>query len=133
MTLFRTILAGAALTAPLPAAAAAQPVTGEAELAKLIEGRIAGTPVNCLPYRRLGNARIINGVGIVYRVGRTLYVNRPRSSPADLDPNDILVVNGFGSQLCSLDRIDLVDRNVGFWTGFVSLGEFVPYTRPKTR
>lgn len=132
MTILRIVLAGAALFAAMPATAA-QPAGGEAELAKLIEGRVAGRPVNCLPYRSLGNARLIDGVGVVYRVGKTIYVNRPRSSPARLDPDDILVVNGFGSQLCSLDRIDLVDRNVGFWTGFLSLGEFVPYVKAEPR
>lgn len=132
MTILRIVLAGAALFAAMPATAA-QPAGGEAELAKLIEGRVAGRPVNCLPYRSLGNARLIDGVGVVYRVGKTIYVNRPRSSPARLDPDDILVVNGFGSQLCSLDRIDMVDRNVGYWTGFLSLGEFVPYIKAETR
>lgn len=128
------LIAGAALiAAATPALAAARAPGGEVELGRLLAGRVAGAPVSCLPLYNLGSARIVEGVGIVYRVGGKLYVNRPRTDPRGLDDDDILVVRSFGSQLCNADRVDLVDRNSRMWSGFVSLGDFVPYTRPKAK
>lgn len=132
MTIRNTIIAGAALlAAALPAAAPARAPTGEAQLARLLEGRVAGKPVSCLTLSGITSSQIVDGVGIVYRVGARLYVNRPRTDPNRLDGDDILLVRSFGSQLCRSDTVDLVDRNSRMWNGFVALGDFVPYTRAK--
>lgn len=132
MNMFSKLIAGAALVASaVPAMAAARAPGGEAELNRLLAGRVAGAPVSCIPLFNLGSTRVIDGVGIVYRIGGKLYVNRPKSDPRGLDDDDILVVRSFGSQLCNTDRIDLVDRNTRIWSGFVSLGDFVPYSKPK--
>jgi hypothetical protein len=121
------LAAGAALLAG-PALSAKDRPTGEQELAKLLEGREAGEPVNCIPLHRTTNARIIDGTAIVYDQGRTIYVNRPRH-PDSLDRDDILVTRLHSSQLCRLDTVRLYDRS-GFWySGFVGLEEFVPYHR----
>lgn len=132
MSKITKLIAGAAMIAAAVPAMARAP-GGEAELGRLLAGRVAGAPVSCLPLYNLGSARIVEGVGIVYRVGGKLYVNRPRTDARGLDDDDILVVRSFGSQLCNADRVDLVDRNSRMWSGFVSLGDFVPYTRPKAR
>ena len=120
----------AALLATAPGLAA-EPTRGEAELARLLKGRVAGKPVNCLSLSGLGSAQIIPGTALVYRVGTRLYVNRPREGVGQLHFNDILVTRPYNAQLCRLDMVDRVDRNAGFWRGFVSLGEFVPYTKAK--
>ena len=76
--------------------------------------------------------RVINDRGpIVYDAGRTLWVNRPRSGAESLDDDDILVTNlyGGGSSLCSIDIVRLHDRTSFFYSGFVGLGEFVPYRK----
>jgi hypothetical protein len=41
------------------------------------------------------------------------------------------VTKTFGSQLCSIDTVNLIDRASRFPHGFVSLGQFVPYTKVK--
>ncbi|WP_428835746.1 hypothetical protein [Sphingomonas rustica] len=105
---------------------------GEAKLVKMLEGREAGKPVSCINLRSTGQSTVIDGTAIVYRMGSTLYVNRPRSGAESLDDDDILVSRTISSQLCNLDVITLRDRTAGFQTGFVSLGDFVPYTKPKT-
>jgi hypothetical protein len=51
----------------------------EAQLAKALDGRVAGEPVNCLSLRSIRSSRIIDRTAIVYQVGNTLYVNRPRA------------------------------------------------------
>lgn len=114
-----------------PAAYAKPKLTGEEELAKMLEGRTAGEPVKCIAYSRLNETTVIPKTAIVYRVGSTLYVNRP--SNADLlSDDDILVTRLFGSQLCSVDTIQLRDRmSPSMWAGFVGLNEFVPYKKGK--
>ena len=120
-------LAAAALLAG-PALQAKERLTGEQQLAKLLEGRVAGEPVSCIPLHRASNSRIIDRTAIVYDSGRTIYVNRPRH-PDSLDSDDVMVTRLHTSQLCRLDTVRLHDRS-GFWfSGFVGLEDFVPYTR----
>jgi hypothetical protein len=126
-TIIASLLAAAALAAP---AFAAPRLTPEAEFAKLLAGRDAGKPTNCISSTRMQSAKIIDGTAIVYRDGRTLWVNRPRSGADWLRDDDILVTHLFGSQLCSIDSVRLVDRTGGFQRGFVVLGDFIPYRLP---
>ena len=121
------LAAGAALLTG-PALQARERLTGEQQLAKLLEGREAGTPVSCIPLSNTSESRIIDKTAIVYDSGRTIYVNRPRY-PDSLDDDDIMVTEIHGSQLCRLDTVRLHDRS-GFWfSGFVGLEDFVPYRR----
>jgi hypothetical protein len=110
------------------AAAAAK---AEAKLAKLLDGRVAGEPQDCIYLPSVRSSRIIDRTAIVYEAGSTLYVNRPRNGASTLDDDDILVtdLHGSGSQLCSIDVVRLHDRTSFFYSGFVSLGDFVPYKR----
>jgi len=106
---------------------------GEAELAKMLAGRVPGKPVNCIDLISAGSSRIIDHTAIVYGSGGTLYVNRPRSGASSLDSDDILVSRSFGSQLCRLDTVRLVDRGSRIPSGFIALDKFVPYARPRHR
>ena len=127
--ILKTLLVAGVAIAAGTASAAPQP---EERLARMLEGRVAGNPVSCINQRDIRSSEIIDGTAIVYRVGSKLYVNRPRSGASSLDRDHILVTRSFGtSQLCRIDTVRLVDRTAMFATGFVSLGEFVPYTRLK--
>jgi hypothetical protein len=128
--LIPTILAAAAVAAS-PAAVAREKIEPEAKLAKLLEGRVAGEAQQCIPLSIARSSQIVDRTAIVYRVGSTLWVNRPRGGAEWLDDDDILVTKTIGSQLCSIDTVQLVDRSSHFYRGFVSLGEFVPYRRAK--
>ncbi len=119
-----TLLAGGSLQA-------GEKLTGEAQLTKILEGRVAGKPVDCIYMPRVRNSRIIDRTAIVYDAGPTIWVNRPANGADQLDDNDVMVVQLTGSQLCSVDTISMHDRSGHFWSGFVSLGDFVPYTRAK--
>lgn len=129
----RKILTSAALAALALAspALAKEKLTPDAELAKMLQGRVAGQPVNCINPRNTWSTRIVDGKAIVYQAGNTLYVNQPRSGAERLDEDDILVTVTYGSQLCSIDSIRLVNRYTGFPHNFVILDKFVPYTKPK--
>lgn len=131
------MLAGAALLALAPAhAQTAKPdraARAAAELAKMIDGRTAGDPVDCLNLRDIRSARIIDRTAIVYETNNgTLYVNTPEAGARSLDKWDILVTDTHSTQLCDIDIVRLVDSSSRFYSGFVSLGEFVPYRKAKS-
>lgn len=130
--LILTILTAAALAAAPSASVAKERLAPEAQLEKLLEGRVAGEPRDCLPLSQARSSQIIDGTAIVYRVGGTLWVNRPRGGAESLDRDDILVTRMTGGQLCSIDTVQLHDRSGHFWRGFVSLGEFVPWRKVET-
>ncbi|MDT0506701.1 hypothetical protein [Novosphingobium sp. MMS21-SN21R] len=114
------------------AAADAKPrLTPEQQLAKALEGRVAGEPVNCIYTPLVNSTRIYDKTAIVYDAGSTIWVNRPDSGASSLNDNDILVTYPTGSQLCSVDIVRMVDRGAGFWRGSVGLGQFVPYKKVK--
>lgn len=122
------------LIAP-PLAAADEPqqeqTEGEQELAKLLEGRVAGEPVRCINTFGNQNLRIIDETALVYGRGDTIYVNRTKH-PEDIDDDEILVIKRFGgSQLCRLDNVTTVDRFSHMFSGVIFLDDFVPYTKVK--
>ena len=110
-------------------AAQARPVDGEAELARALEGRVAGEPVNCISLYRARSSRVIPGTAIIYDSGGTIYVNRPRSGAESLNRWDALVTRTPSTQLCSIDTVQVVDLTSRMMTGIVFLGDFVPYRR----
>jgi len=128
MRKFLLLIAAAFLVSP---AAAGERRNGEAELARALDGREAGRPVRCIDLHRVTSSRMIEGTAILYRVGATTYVNRPRSGADQLNRWDAMVVHLSYSRLCSVDTIRLVDATSGFMTGLVFLGDFVPYHRPR--
>lgn len=106
-------------------------LTGEQQLAKMLKGRVAGEPVDCIHTPSITSTRVIDKTAIVYDAGSTLYVQRPRTGAESLDDDDVLVTKLSSAQLCSVDTIQLHDRSGGFWRGFVGLDKFVPYKRVK--
>lgn len=129
------ITAGAAIgLAAMPASAddhadnAPEMTKGEMKLAKMLEGREAGEGARCIRTTPSRGLTIIDGTAIVYRQGKTIWVNRTRH-PSSLDDDDFLVIRKFGStnQLCRLDSVTTRDRYSQFFTGVVMLEDFVPY------
>lgn len=122
-------LAAATMVLSAPAALEAKPrLTPQEQLDKMLSGRVAGKPVSCISLTSAHDTTIIDGIGIVYADGNTLYVNKPKH-PGHLDDDDILVTETHGSQLCRLDIVKLHDRGSQMFSGFVSLEDFVPYRK----
>ena len=67
------LVLGSALLAG-PALQAREKLTGEQQLDKLLEGRVAGRPVSCIPLSSSSDSQIIDKTAIVYDSGRTIYV-----------------------------------------------------------
>ncbi len=129
-TIAASLTAGSLLLAGV--AADAKPrLTPEQALAKKLEGRVAGKPVDCIYLPRVMQTRVYDKTAIAYESGSTIWVNRPTSGAGILSDDDIMLTTPFGSQLCSVDIVRMIDRNVGFWRGTVGLGQFVPYTKVK--
>ena len=130
----KLLLTLGALTMAVAPAQAGKARDGEAELAKALQGRIAGEPVRCVNLRDVRSSRIIDGTAILYDTGSTIYVNRPRSGRESLDQWDVLVTKTYSSELCTPDVVQLWDSGSRMQSGFVFLGEFVPYKRaPKPK
>ena len=111
-------------------AAASPPTKGEVKLAKMLEGRVAGEPRDCIRTFPNVDMTVIDRTAIVYEIGSTLYVNVP-AIPRSLDDRDTMVRRtSFASQLCNTDIVTTIDPVNGFYTGNIFLGQFVPYTQP---
>ena len=117
-------------TASGVAAAPREKLSGEARLAKLLEGRVAGKPVDCIHLSDIQGSEIIEGAAIVYHMpGNRLFVNRPRGGASSLHEDDVLVTKSYGGDLCTPEVVNLVDSASHFPRGFVSLGPFIPYAK----
>ena len=127
MKKFLPLIAASLALGAAPAQAA--PVDREAELDRAIGNRVAGEPVDCIDLHRVRSSQIIDDTAIVYRVGSTLYVNRPRAGAESLNRWDTMVTRTFGNRLCSVDTVRMVDLSSRMMTGLVFLGDFVPYRR----
>ncbi|WP_379922757.1 hypothetical protein [Erythrobacter sp. R86502] len=102
---------------------------GERQLAKMLDGRVAGEPVRCIRAFANGRMTTINGTAYVFGSGNTIYVQRTRD-PQQIDEDDALVsIRTGGTELCRLDQMRAVNRLTGFFTGAVFFEDFVPYTR----
>ncbi len=103
---------------------------GAKRLERLLEGRVAGEPKNCIRNLPTGQMTTIDGTAYVFGRGNTIYVQRT-SRPARIDDRDTLVLRRFGnaSQLCRQDVATTVDPVTQIFTGAVIFKDFVPYTR----
>lgn len=128
------LAAAAAMSlAPIAQAQEAEPAMtkGEERLAKLLEGRIAGEPRDCI--NTFGSTPLtqIDGTALVYRSGDTVWVNYTRM-PEAIDDSDYLVIRKFStSRLCRSDQVTTQSRFGNFFSGVIMLDEFVPYRRPE--
>lgn len=121
----------ALLATAIPASAHGADKAPEAQLARALDGRIAGDPVDCIRLRDIRSSKIIDRTAIVYEGrGGTLYVNYPDGGAESLDDWDVQVTDTRSSQLCSIDTVRLYDRSFDMLTGVVFLGKFVPYRKP---
>ena len=127
----RLLMLAAVSALAMAGAADARPgQSGEAELARMLQGRVAGQPMACIRTRPSENVTTIDRTALVFGRGDTIYVNRTRF-PDSIDDNDALVIRKFGTgtSLCRTDLITTFDRTSQFYSGNVYLADFVPYKR----
>ncbi|MDZ4308539.1 hypothetical protein [Allopontixanthobacter sp.] len=107
-----------------------QDSAGEAELARLLEGRTKGEPQGCLRDSQRRSMEVIDRTAFVFRDGDTIYVNRPEGATF-LDQFDVPVFRVYGSDVCRLDQVELRSRTSGIGGPVVVLNDFIPYKREK--
>jgi hypothetical protein len=132
----KTLLLIASGLAALATTAQAEPANprGQAELARMIAGRVAGAPVSCINLHEIDSSRIIDGTAIVYTMrGGRIYVNTPSNGAQSLNSSDIMVTDTHIPQLCNVDIVRLIDNGTHMSDGWIGLSQFVPYDRPRNR
>ena len=103
-------------------------------LADRLKNRVAGPPQKCVSISQLGQPVVYGSATILYSgSGRTEYRNDLLSRCPGLDDDDLIVTEIYGSQLCSGDPIQPVDRFSGIGGRVCRLGDFIPYTKAKKR
>lgn len=106
--------------------------TGEAELAKLVNDRVAGKPVHCIKMHQIRSSRVIDRKAIIYEVsGQLFYVNEPRWGAEALWADSVLLSRRSLPTLCAGEVISLLDSSFNE-RGAIALGEFVPYRSAST-
>ena len=130
----RTFMLAAGLIGLCACATASEPVQRSASAQRqydnLLAGKVAGPAERCLSTHRSSDMTIIDDNTILFRDGRTVYVNHPLGGCNNLHQSGrALVTRNFGSQLCRGDLATVVDNVSGMSVGACSLGDFVPYTK----
>ncbi len=106
---------------PSPAAAA--------ELARALDGRVAGEPIACVRLTELGGNRSAGDAIVFDGRGGRIYVNRPAGGCPSLDFGRALRTRPTTGQLCRGDIVTVFDPATGTEYGGCGLGDFVPYDR----
>ena len=102
------------------------------DLDRALAGRVAGKPLNCIPNYRATDMQIIDDYTIIFKDGRTVYLQMPdHGCPGIANHSNVLVNRPMGtSQLCSGDINHLIDPSTGMAGGSCVFRDFVPYSRP---
>jgi len=126
----------------LPLAACAQQANTETrlgtrearDLARAIEGKVAGEPVSCVnAYRGSPDLHPIGDHILLYKVSKDLvYRNNLQGACNGLAQGDTLVLNRVTSQYCRGDIARVVNLQSGMQSGSCALGDFIPYRTPGT-
>ncbi len=121
------VLAGCTSNSELQATREAQ---GQRDLAEALEGRVAGKPQDCLfsPSSTHG-PQIVDKRTILYRDGKRVWRNDLAADCPSLDPDDLLVIELNGSQICRNDLFRPVDRGSRIPGAYCRFGQFTPYVK----
>jgi hypothetical protein len=125
-------LCGSALLSSCTTAPAEQARNPKAadELAKALSGRVAGKAERCIPNDSSVETEIIDDWTILFRDGRTVYVqNPPGGCPGLGNGSRTLVTRPFGSQMCEGDINHVADLRNRMGGPTCVFGPFIPYRK----
>ena len=105
--------------------------SAERDLAKALEGRVAGKPQDCISTTSADGPQIVDKRTLLYRDGRRVWVNDLGDSCPGLDQDDLLIVELHGSQICRNDKFRATERGSVVPGAYCFFGSFTPYTKPK--
>jgi hypothetical protein len=102
-----------------------------AVLAKMLNGRTAGEPVDCIDIRKVQSIKFLNQ-SVVFVIKPSLtFVNSPPGGCGKAEVGLTPVTNPDNVRICNGNPIGLVDLDSGIQKGGCMLGQFVPYTKAK--
>jgi hypothetical protein len=128
-SLIHAALIAGLTAAPLTPLAAAR-LTPEAQLDRLVEGRVAGKPVDCINLGINSNdSQKIPGLAMAYRQGTTWYVSRFQDGCPQLRDDTVLITTLHGSQLCRGDIAELRLAGANIPVGSCVFDSFTPYRK----
>jgi hypothetical protein len=125
----RMLIAATLASMAIAPMASAASNSGETALTRLVAGREAGRPVDCLTLRNVRSSRILDRTAILFESGGTLYLNRPSAGAELLAADKAIVTKSIVGQICSGEAVQLFDAASGVQSGSVFLGKFVPYRK----
>ncbi|HXG80301.1 MAG TPA: hypothetical protein VNJ05_00710 [Sphingomicrobium sp.] len=130
VTIWCTLSVGACSTAPT---SQVQSPRAQSELAEALAGRTPGPAVRCIPSYRSNQMQVIDDYTILFRDGRTVYLQKPSGGcPGISSGGRTLVSRKFGTtDTCEGDINHIVDMPSGMHSGSCVFGPFVPYTKPR--
>jgi hypothetical protein len=128
---FLFTFAAAALLGAGAIAAVPRDRAPDADYQKLITGKTAGKPQDCIDTRVTRPDLSAYGTKLVYRVSNKLvYVSETGGGCENVRRGDALVTRQFQTRLCRGDIAQTVDLPASIPTGSCALGAFVPYRAP---
>lgn len=126
--IFATAAVGLAACATAMNEPAERSAKSQATYDRMLAGKTRGRAEKCLPLQRSNDMVVIDDDTILYRDGRTTYVNKPLGGCNLLGRGSYaLVTRSQGSQLCQGDIGTVTDMTSGTTVGSCALGDFVPY------
>lgn len=134
MRIFMLATAVVGLCACATASEPAQRSTkAQATYDRMLAGKSPGKAEKCLPTYRSNDMTIIDDDTILFRDGRTTYVNTLLGTCMSLTRSgSAIVTHNVGPQLCRGDLATVVDNTSGMSLGACALGDFVPYRAART-
>jgi hypothetical protein len=122
---------GSCSTVPQPAT---RSPGAQRDLEAAIAGKVAGTPISCLPSYYARDMSVIDGRAVSFRSGATTYIMHLGEGCRDLGHgNTALLTRQFGSSgLCRGDIAQVIDTSSRMTVGSCVIGDIVPYTKFKT-
>ena len=123
------VFTGAVVATALIAAPAAARIDPQAKLDRLLAGRTAGKPVDCIQLFPSNRSMTIAHQTVVYEVSGTRYVARFDQGCPELREDRVIVTRTPSTQLCRGDIAQIVDTGPGIPFGSCVFDGFVPYRK----
>jgi len=96
-----------------------------------LAGRVAGKAVDCVDRSQVGGPDIVDNRTILYRQSlKRIWRNDLEGACPGLRPAATLIVEVYGSQLCSGDRFQAHEPGSVIPGPYCRLGRFTPYDLP---
>lgn len=107
----------------------------QAKLDKLLGGRVAGEPKNCVPVARTNSAIAIDGYTLAFRDGPRVWINNLQANNGCemIGHPYAMETESHVREVCSGSTVNVLDMSEsggGMPVGACVLGDFIPYAKP---